>query len=359
MRRRKPINELTTAENDLLRSAFRALMASDDPDGNYAFWVSVHQSCPHASQLFLPWHRAYILGLENALRLMPGCANVTLPYWDWTVVREIPPLLKVEPMLSERYRNPDPSRLPSVAQIQTVLELDDFLDFGGAGCSCEEEECIGTPGELENYHGDVHKWIGPIMANPATAPQDPIFWFHHSFVDRAWNIWQASHTGDPCSRAPDTVLPGIPGAPTVRSVLDTAALGYEYVDATFRLNGARVTGAPIAIAINLAAAAKVIRLRLDGVHIEEDGVPPDAFDVFVGNAPSRAALISLFGIHGSHDHGPHRHRHERLMGSPAALVPITVTGDLTNVTITLVPRWPEGARSRAAINIRSIHWRAI
>jgi tyrosinase len=32
--------------------------------------------------LFPLWHRAYLLRLENALRSIPGCQDVTLPFWD-------------------------------------------------------------------------------------------------------------------------------------------------------------------------------------------------------------------------------------------------------------------------------------
>ena len=38
--------------------------------------------CWHGSVLFPTWHRAYILRLEDALRSIPGCEDVTLPFWD-------------------------------------------------------------------------------------------------------------------------------------------------------------------------------------------------------------------------------------------------------------------------------------
>ncbi len=46
--------------------------------------------CPHhvPERLFLPWHRAYLYRLEQALQdRVPG---VTLPWWDWTTTREVP-----------------------------------------------------------------------------------------------------------------------------------------------------------------------------------------------------------------------------------------------------------------------------
>ena len=38
--------------------------------------------CCHRSILFPTWHRIYILYLEDALRSIPGCEDVTLPFWD-------------------------------------------------------------------------------------------------------------------------------------------------------------------------------------------------------------------------------------------------------------------------------------
>ena len=40
--------------------------------------------CQHGTVLFPTWHRAYLYRLENALRSIPGCESVTLPFWDET-----------------------------------------------------------------------------------------------------------------------------------------------------------------------------------------------------------------------------------------------------------------------------------
>ncbi|KAH8202873.1 hypothetical protein TruAng_002926 [Truncatella angustata] len=38
--------------------------------------------CNHYNVLFPTWHRAYMLRLENAMRAIAGCEDVTLPFWD-------------------------------------------------------------------------------------------------------------------------------------------------------------------------------------------------------------------------------------------------------------------------------------
>lgn len=44
---------------------------------------------------------------------------------------------------------------------------------------------------LEPRHNSVHNLVGGDMTAP-TSPNDPIFWFHHCNVDRAWARWQAA-----------------------------------------------------------------------------------------------------------------------------------------------------------------------
>src|SRR5262249_3068900 len=49
--------------------------------GNNTFWGGY---CNHGNVLFPTWHRVYLVKLEEAMRSIKGCENVTLPYWDET-----------------------------------------------------------------------------------------------------------------------------------------------------------------------------------------------------------------------------------------------------------------------------------
>ncbi|KAI0110164.1 tyrosinase [Daldinia grandis] len=40
--------------------------------------------CNHGNVLFPTWHRAYMVRIENALRSVEGCEDVSLPYWNET-----------------------------------------------------------------------------------------------------------------------------------------------------------------------------------------------------------------------------------------------------------------------------------
>jgi tyrosinase len=56
--------------------------------------------CQHNTVLFPTWHRIYLLKLEEALRSIPGCESVSLPFWDecseWSQQNGIPRALTDE-----------------------------------------------------------------------------------------------------------------------------------------------------------------------------------------------------------------------------------------------------------------------
>lgn len=49
--------------------------------GNSTYWGGY---CMHGNVLFPTWHRVYLFMLEEAMRSIPGCQDVTLPFWDET-----------------------------------------------------------------------------------------------------------------------------------------------------------------------------------------------------------------------------------------------------------------------------------
>jgi tyrosinase len=69
------------------------------------------------------------------------------------------------------------------------------------------------------------------MTQIAFAAYDPIFWAHHTMIDRLWRLWQLRHPGalPPAAILLDA-LP--PFRATVRQTLDVTALGYDYATST-------------------------------------------------------------------------------------------------------------------------------
>jgi tyrosinase-like protein len=359
---RKRIDRLSEPEQETLKAAFEGLMKSPDPRNNYRFWAGIHgRCCPHRCELFLPWHRAYLFAFENALRSVPGCADVTLPFWDWTVIREIPPLVMQDPLKSDRDPHPDPKELPTRTDIDTVLLEADYRRFGGFGCSADKPR---AGGDLENEHGIVHPWVGPVMAKPFTAAHDPLFWFHHSYVDRAWDAWQHLHAGGPVCL--DIALPGIPGGWRVRDVLDIGSgrLGYSYEDAIRFASRFQIDAdsGKVQLPVRADALGPRPRIAFEGLVPHGHGELPIALEVqLIGTASDYTARVSLFGLHGHHDgtaaeHGPNvlPDCDDPCSGSFAASFKLATTPRSGAAGLTIAAQWPLGAKHRAGVEVGAV-----
>jgi tyrosinase len=178
--------------------------------------------------LFLPWHRAYLLYFElTAFAANPG---VALPWWDWTSALShqhgipasftaagplssgpVPPSLnKAQPRTTRS--TGAPAELPSAAEIERILSIPTFEEFSS---------------ELQNQHDAVHGWTGGDMGVVATSAFDPIFWSHHAMIDRLWYLWQVRHG---VANIPPNYLNLVlaPWNLTVKDVLSVTELGYTY-----------------------------------------------------------------------------------------------------------------------------------
>ncbi|KAF4634286.1 hypothetical protein G7Y89_g3815 [Cudoniella acicularis] len=255
--------------------------------------------CNHGNVLFPTWHRAYCLRLEDALRSIPGCEDVALPYWDETGTQTaengVPQIflekqfqldgkfienplysykfpqnivdnIASDNSLYSKHEGYDTVRYPfsglvgtqeareaTLAHNRTYYEATDptanqllsdnvkaWLQngrwengswVGGVGVRQKYVNCLeapnytvfsnttsaqswndNTPPEkqvtpLEAPHNDIHLAVGGFdipgqpdfdlipgangdMGENDTAGLDPIFFFHHCFVDRQFWLWQ-------------------------------------------------------------------------------------------------------------------------------------------------------------------------
>lgn len=79
------------------KKAFRGIMALDKSDPNSYFNIASYHGLPGTSYCwhhfsgFIPWHRQYTMVIEDALRSIPGCENVTMPFWDQKATNGIAP----------------------------------------------------------------------------------------------------------------------------------------------------------------------------------------------------------------------------------------------------------------------------
>jgi tyrosinase len=190
------------------------------------FW----RQCQHGSWHFLPWHRGYTLAFERTLRAavvaLGGPADWALPYWDYFKPGQnrLPPAFASRDWPDGQGNNPlfIPRRygpggdgdvfVPLDAVNLEALNEPDFsgVDSGGSpgfgGVDTGFSHGGRVHGALETQpHDWVHGLVGGgrstfdvgLMSNPDTAALDPIFWLHHSNIDRLWQVWReraAEHT---------------------------------------------------------------------------------------------------------------------------------------------------------------------
>jgi tyrosinase len=249
-----------------LRDAYGKMQELGGTDNrSWIYWAGIHGfsqfMCWHHGRvgsggdtrpynLFLPWHRAYLLHFEHAARDQNSGAR--LPWWDWTSAnshkRGVPKSFSDPKVGNDRNplydgpvppTPPDPARntvrfpgppgdLPTAAQVNAVLSTTTFADLTV---------------QIEDIHDQVHGWTGGLNPNPppdggdmgviATAAYDPIFWAHHCMIDRLWYLWQLGHGVN--NIPPDYLdMPLAPFAVTVQDVLDINRLGYEYAQSVTR-----------------------------------------------------------------------------------------------------------------------------
>ncbi|XP_062094883.1 polyphenol oxidase, chloroplastic-like [Humulus lupulus] len=177
----------------------------------------------HNSWLFFPFHRWYLYFYERILGKLIGDPTFAMPFWNWDAQAGM--------QLPSIYANPssslyDPLR-SKLHQPPTIMDLDyngvDVPTPGDAQISSNltimyrqmvsngrsPRLFMGSPyragdptdpgaGSLENIpHGPVHIWTGDQtqpnfenMGNFYSAGRDPIFYAHHSNVDRMWSVWK-------------------------------------------------------------------------------------------------------------------------------------------------------------------------
>lgn len=206
---RKEITTLAADELALLKQAFSGLMtrSANDPNSYFAqagihWYPAPNTYCMHHVPGYNPWHRGYLHSFEDALRSVPGCEGVTLPYWDITT--PFPEVLNSAPFdgyVLQRAVSPDYPEgygtqrfAPDVIaakllqfgvseDIERALSKTDWEDFHGMFADAANNTIIQA-------HDSGHNSIGPTMADQGVAAFDPAFWFFHCNWDRLYWQWQ-------------------------------------------------------------------------------------------------------------------------------------------------------------------------
>lgn len=219
VRNRRDIRDLSPTEVQEWQSIISNLIVERDSSTDTSFWdtlVQVHIAFTteaHRGSYFLPWHRLFLLVLENAIRGR-GFPNFALPYWDWSVDADDAALSELwSPFYiggaTQNTATNGPLPIPNGPFAGTTARFPTFhtvLRNFSSGVPGGMRELVGEPIidlivnlttfasfaiNTELAHDIVHVGIGGDMGVVNSAPNDPVFYLHHAFVDSIYSRRQA------------------------------------------------------------------------------------------------------------------------------------------------------------------------
>lgn len=195
---------------------------------------------------FLPWHRMYVYFFERIVRKASGDKSFTLPYWNYSVTGAS------HGVMPQEFRTPSNPSLKSLyvdkRNARPNVNGGDAIDKNDAGALDVDAlaQCTYSPvsdaqqgfcATLDfGLHGNVHGLIGARM-NMGVVPWaagDPVFWMHHSNIDRLWASWNKAgrkNPDDPGYLQQQFTFADENGQRVVgtnRDFLDISKLGYSY-----------------------------------------------------------------------------------------------------------------------------------
>lgn len=395
----------------------------------------------HNSWLFFPFHRYYLYFYEKILGKLIDDPTFALPFWNW----DSPPGMQMPPMfakpnspLYDKLRNAN-HQPPTLLDLdynetdddQTTTKKDQISSnltimyrqmvsngktsklFLGSPYRAGDEPEPGS-GSIENTpHNPVHLWCGDNtqpnlenMGNFYSAGRDPIFFAHHSNIDRMWTIWRTLGGKRTNFTEPDWLDSAFLFYDEnanlvrvkVRDCLDTKNLGYVYQDVEIPWQNSKpsprnLAKKRVAKAFGVAQAAELKRkliprnvfpivldrvistvvprpkksrskkekeeeeevLVVDNIEFERDARVK--FDVYINEDEDEMPIgpdNSEFA--GSFVNVPHKHKHGKKMKTSLRLGLTDLLEDLgaeddDSVVVTLVPKFGKGLARIGGIKI--------
>ena len=138
--------------------------------------------CPHGTNAFLPWHRLFMVHMEEELGTAP-------PYWDWTEEGEVPSLWEsikapiqqgaVGQCSLDTFTSRDPRAQVNTSELKARVEV-----------ALMEETFEDFSEELMIPHNQLHFGMGCDMRVIDTSAYDPVFYLHHTYIDYVFAFWQ-------------------------------------------------------------------------------------------------------------------------------------------------------------------------
>lgn len=138
--------------------------------------------CPHGTNAFLPWHRLFMVQMEQEL-------GIAIPYWDWTEEGEVPSLWEsiTAPIQLgafgqcslDSFTSRDPRAQVNTSELKARVEV-----------ALMEETFEDFSEELMIPHNQLHFGMGCDMRVIDTSAYDPVFYLHHTYIDYIFAFWQ-------------------------------------------------------------------------------------------------------------------------------------------------------------------------
>ncbi|BFZ14534.1 hypothetical protein BsWGS_17573 [Bradybaena similaris] len=230
---RKDVDRLTREEIYDLRQALQKFQNDRSIDGYQAI-AEFHGEpgkcpnptaqrrtacCIHGLPTFPHWHRLFVVQFEDGLRRRG--AQIGVPYWDWTKPNTSIPALTADEVFTDHLKNRVSNNPFHGAEILFVnssihtsrkvsSSLTQIPEFGGHTelfnqflLALEQDNFCDFEIQFEMAHNLVHLLVGGDaqygLSSLSYSSFDPIFFLHHSNVDRIWAIWTALqiHRGKP------------------------------------------------------------------------------------------------------------------------------------------------------------------
>ncbi|KAJ6423486.1 hypothetical protein OIU84_024444 [Salix udensis] len=375
----------------------------------------------HFSWLFFPWHRLYLYFYEKILGELIDDPTFALPFWNWDAPAgmQMPAIFSdpISPLydplrdpdhqpptlLDLNYAKGDPNPDPAKAEELFASNLNVMYRQMVSGAS-KPTLFFGKPyragddpspgmGTIETTpHTEIHYWAGDPkqpnrenMGNFYSAGKDPIFFCHHSNVDRMWNLWKKV----PGGKRKDIEDPDWLNSEflfwdekkelvraKVKDTLDTTKLRYGFQDVplpwlktkpspkltrkekTRRAAQTNIVLTPISafpVVLDKVISVEVSRSRksrgatekededevlvIEGIEYEENQFIK--FDVLLNDEPDSPGGPDTSEFAGSFVNLPHKHAKKSkttlVLGITRLLEDLEAEGD-DNLVVTLVPR---------------------
>jgi len=159
-------------------------------------WNTCQSHSGQDANHFLPWHRLFIYYFERIIQQVSGRMDFTLPYWDYAssdvTKRGILPAqfrMPSDPLFGSLYRAERTSLANSGLPIQKN-QPGDQMDISVAMATPNYSTVDTVQGFCRaidsGIHGRIHVLVGNSKGMGAVpyAARDPLFWVHHSNIDR-------------------------------------------------------------------------------------------------------------------------------------------------------------------------------